>query len=191
MISQCSGHATAAGQSSSQQRCCRALELVSEMRVRGVSLNVHTYSALLNVCSKCNQPELAVEVRDQMLAVRCVEGLWRGLGLCFVWRARARRASTSACHPLHKAAPTNAPITHARPPPCNPYALQEGIPPNMVTYNTLCDLYAKAGRWRDALAVLDTLRSQVGGWHGWANSWLAMRMFWGAAEWGGGQQRAA
>ena len=42
MISQCG----------SQQQLRRALELVAEMRGRGVQCNVHTYSALMNVCIK-------------------------------------------------------------------------------------------------------------------------------------------
>lgn len=42
MISQCG----------TQQALRRALELVAEMRGRGVQCNVHTYSALMNVCIK-------------------------------------------------------------------------------------------------------------------------------------------
>ena len=39
-------------QCGSQQQLRRALELVAEMRSRGVQCNVHTYSALMNVCIK-------------------------------------------------------------------------------------------------------------------------------------------
>lgn len=42
MIAQCGSH----------QYLRRALELVAEMRSRGVQCNVHTYSALMNVCIK-------------------------------------------------------------------------------------------------------------------------------------------
>lgn len=38
------------------------------MRGRGVPLNVHTYSALLNVCLKANELELGLDVYEQMLA---------------------------------------------------------------------------------------------------------------------------
>ncbi len=42
MIAQCGSH----------QYLRRALELVAEMRSRGIRCNVHTYSALMNVCIK-------------------------------------------------------------------------------------------------------------------------------------------
>lgn len=42
IISQCGSH----------QQLRKALELVAEMRGRGIMCNVHTYSALMNVCIK-------------------------------------------------------------------------------------------------------------------------------------------
>ncbi len=49
IISQCGSH----------QQLRKALELVAEMRGHGVVCNVHTYSALMNVCIKvCMQPSL-------------------------------------------------------------------------------------------------------------------------------------
>lgn len=42
LISQCGSH----------QQLRKALELVAEMRSRGIACNVHTYSALMNVCIK-------------------------------------------------------------------------------------------------------------------------------------------
>eukprot|EP00887_Chlorella_sp_A99_P000227 scaffold13.g227.t1 len=77
MISQCG----------SAQQLRRALELVAEMRGRGVQCNVHTYSALMNM-------------------------------------------------------------------------LAEGCTPNLVTYNTLIDVYGKTGAWEDAVRVLDALEQQ-------------------------------
>ena len=38
---------------------------------------------------------------------------------------------------------------------------QEGCMPNIVTYNTLIDVYGKLGQWQEALGVLDTLRMEV------------------------------
>ena len=49
-----------------RQQLRRALELVAEMRSRGVPANVHTYSALMNVCCKCGELELALDVYDQL-----------------------------------------------------------------------------------------------------------------------------
>jgi pentatricopeptide repeat domain-containing protein 1 len=42
--------------------------------------------------------------------------------------------------------------------------LAEGCTPNLVTYNTLLDIYNKAGRWVDALHVLELLQHQVWPW---------------------------
>lgn len=39
--------------------------------------------------------------------------------------------------------------------------LQEGCTPNLVTYNTLLDIYNKMGHWMDALNVLELLQHQV------------------------------
>jgi pentatricopeptide repeat domain-containing protein 1 len=40
--------------------------------------------------------------------------------------------------------------------------LSEGVAPNLVTFNTLLDVYAKTGHWAEAMAVLDQLDMQVG-----------------------------
>jgi pentatricopeptide repeat domain-containing protein 1 len=40
--------------------------------------------------------------------------------------------------------------------------LAEGCTPNLVTFNTLLDVYAKTGHYAEALAVLDQLDMQVG-----------------------------
>ncbi|KIY91222.1 hypothetical protein MNEG_1587 [Monoraphidium neglectum] len=58
-------YTTAISQCSSHHQLRRALELVSEMRARKVALNVHTYSALLNVCLKCNELDLALDIYQQ------------------------------------------------------------------------------------------------------------------------------
>lgn len=53
--------------------------------------------------------------------------------------------------------------------PCSDIASQmltAGLQPNLVTYNTLLEVYAKRGMWREAVGVLDTLEQQVrvAGW---------------------------
>lgn len=45
-----------------------ALELIGEMRGRGVPRNVHTYSALMNTCIKNGELELALDVFSQLQA---------------------------------------------------------------------------------------------------------------------------
>lgn len=41
--------------------------------------------------------------------------------------------------------------------------LNEGLQPNLVTYNTLLEVYAKRGMWAKAVGVLDILEQQVRG----------------------------
>ena len=38
----------------------------------------------------------------------------------------------------------------------------EGHRPNVVTYNTLVDVYGKTGQWERAVRVLDDMLSEVG-----------------------------
>ncbi len=38
------------------------MELVAEMHSRGIACNVHTYSALMNVCIKCSELDVALDV---------------------------------------------------------------------------------------------------------------------------------
>jgi pentatricopeptide repeat protein len=56
-------YTTAIAVCSSGQQLQRALDLMAEMRKRGVTCNVHTYSALMNVCIKCNEVALVQQVR--------------------------------------------------------------------------------------------------------------------------------
>lgn len=65
MVSQCGSH----------QHLRRALELVAEMRSRGIKCNVRTYTALMNVCIKANEMELAIDVYAQMLQEGCTPNL--------------------------------------------------------------------------------------------------------------------
>jgi pentatricopeptide repeat domain-containing protein 1 len=38
---------------------------------------------------------------------------------------------------------------------------QDQIRPNVVTYNTLVDVYGKTGQWEKAVGVLDDMRQEV------------------------------
>jgi pentatricopeptide repeat protein len=39
---------------------------------------------------------------------------------------------------------------------------EDRIRPNVVTYNTLVDVYGKTGQWEKAVRVLDDMRDEVG-----------------------------
>ena len=38
---------------------------------------------------------------------------------------------------------------------------RSGVAANVVTYNTLIDVYGKVGRWEEALKVLDRMKTEV------------------------------
>jgi pentatricopeptide repeat domain-containing protein 1 len=38
----------------------------------------------------------------------------------------------------------------------------DGLHANVVTYNTLIDIYGKLGRWQEAIKVLDMITEKVG-----------------------------
>jgi pentatricopeptide repeat domain-containing protein 1 len=54
-----------------QQNVDRAMELLEEMRQRGVERNVHTYTALMNVCIKCGKLPAALDIFAAMKGEGC------------------------------------------------------------------------------------------------------------------------
>lgn len=44
----------------------RAMDLAKEMRLRSIERNVHTYTALMNVCIKCGNCPLALDTYNHM-----------------------------------------------------------------------------------------------------------------------------
>jgi len=54
-----------------QQNVDRAMELLDEMRQRGVERNVHTYTALMNVCIKCGKLTSALDIFATMKSEGC------------------------------------------------------------------------------------------------------------------------
>lgn len=41
---------------------------------------------------------------------------------------------------------------------------QTDCSPNVVTYNTLIDVYGKLGQWEDAVRVIDVMQREVSVW---------------------------
>ena len=60
------------------------------MKARGVERNVHTYTALMNVCIKCCKHSLALDTYRLMLADKCTPNVVRALRCA---RAHARLAA--------------------------------------------------------------------------------------------------
>jgi pentatricopeptide repeat domain-containing protein 1 len=55
----------------------RALELAGDMQRRGIARNVHTHSALMNVCIKCGQLKAALDAWEAMQADGCAPNVVR------------------------------------------------------------------------------------------------------------------
>ena len=126
VISQCGGH----------QHLRRALELVAEMRGRGIQCNVHTYSALMSVCVKCNECELALDVYDQLLSEGCTANL---VTYNILIDAFSRTGQWS------KAADVLDPIS------------RQGLTPEARTYNSIISACGKAGQPQAALRVYERM----------------------------------
>ena len=62
-----------------RQALRRSLGLMAEMRSRNIAANVHTYSALMNVCIKCGELDLALDVFNQLQV--CTTAVWPGRAL--------------------------------------------------------------------------------------------------------------
>ena len=163
MISQCG----------TQQALPRALELMAEMRGRGVQCNVHTYSALMNVCIKANELDLALDVYRQMMAEGCTPNLVTYNTLIDVYgktgaweeavavldvlesqgiepEVRTYNTVIIACNQSSRAA--EALKVYER-------MLAAGAQPTATTYTALISAYGKAGQLDSALQIFqDMLR---------------------------------
>eukprot|EP00195_Chlamydomonas_chlamydogama_P002941 CAMPEP_0202920168 /NCGR_PEP_ID=MMETSP1392-20130828/76710_1 /ASSEMBLY_ACC=CAM_ASM_000868 /TAXON_ID=225041 /ORGANISM="Chlamydomonas chlamydogama, Strain SAG 11-48b" /LENGTH=991 /DNA_ID=CAMNT_0049613653 /DNA_START=44 /DNA_END=3019 /DNA_ORIENTATION=+ len=161
MISQCGSH----------QQLRRALELVAEMRSRGIQCNVHTYSALMNVCIKANELDLASDVYQQMLDEGCVpnlvtynilidvyvkKGQWeQAVGILDTLerqgiQAEVRTYNTviSACNKGGQ--PEQALKVYDK-------MLAAGIKPSATTYTALISAYGKRGMVEKAMEIFQDM----------------------------------
>ncbi|MEW5302754.1 MAG: hypothetical protein WDW36_005503 [Sanguina aurantia] len=161
MISQCGSH----------QQLRRALELVAEMRSRGIECNVHTYSALMNVCIKANELDLAQDVYRQMIEEGCVPNLVTYNILIDVYvkkgqweeavtilgtlerqgiQAEVRTYNTviSACNKGGQ--PEQALKTYEK-------MLAAGVKPSATTYTALISAYGKKGQVEQAMEIFNDM----------------------------------
>ncbi len=148
MISQCG----------TQQALRRALELMAEMRSRGVQCNVHTYSALMNVCIKANELELALDVYRQMIAEGCAPNLVTYNTLIDVYgKTGAWEEAVGVLDLLES----------------------QGIEPEVRTYNTVIIACNQSSRAAEALCVYE--RMLAAGAHPTATTYTALISAYGKA----------
>lgn len=163
MISQCG----------SQQALRRAMELMAEMRGRGIPCNVHTYSALMNVCIKAGELELALDVYKQMLSEGCTPNLVTFNTLIDVYgktgqweeaiavldaveeqglepEARTYNTAIIACNQSSRAA--EALQVYQR-------MLNANARPTATTYTALISAYGKAGKLDQALEIFNNMEN--------------------------------
>ncbi|KFM28045.1 Pentatricopeptide repeat-containing protein, chloroplastic [Auxenochlorella protothecoides] len=152
-------YTTAVSQCGAGQQLRRALELVAEMRARRVACNIHTYSALMGVCVKCGECDLALDVYRQALD----EGLapnavtFNILVYARMLAAGAAPSSTtytSLISAYGKAGREVVALAAAR------GMAAHGLEPNVITFSSLVCAAEKARRGDLALAVVADMRAR-------------------------------
>lgn len=161
MISQCGA----------QHALRRAMELMAEMKGRGISCNVHTYSALMNVCIKTGELNLALDVYKEMLSEGCTPNLVTFNTLIDVYgktgqweeaiavldaveekglepEARTYNTAIIACNQSSRA--KEALQVYER-------MLKARARPTATTYTALISAYGKAGQLDQALEIFESM----------------------------------
>ncbi|KAK9810087.1 hypothetical protein WJX72_004590 [[Myrmecia] bisecta] len=164
IISQCGSH----------QQLRKALELVAEMRSRGIQCNVHTYSALMNVCIKANELDLALDVYNQLMREGCTPNLVTYNILIDVhgktgqWQEAMKVLDALDGQGVKPEVRTYNTIINA----CNrsgqpEYALKvyermlkDGAVPTATTYTALISSYGKTGKVEEALQIFHDMVSR-------------------------------
>ncbi|WIA29715.1 hypothetical protein OEZ86_012195 [Tetradesmus obliquus] len=150
-----------------QQNVDRAMELLGEMRARGVERNVHTYTALMNVCIKCGKLTTALDIFHNMKAEGCTPnvvtyntlidvygklGQWdRAVNVLKLMRSegvlpalRTFNTLIIACNMCNQ--PREALAVHAE-------LRESGFEANSTTFNALISAYGKLGQLDRVLGV--------------------------------------
>ena len=116
----------------------RALELANEMRARNIERNVHTYTVRCTATAGLAVNKLQqvfslshMQARDPSASVQALMNVCIKCGRCPL-----------ALETYHK-------------------MRQDGCAPNVVTFNTLIDVYGKMGQWEQAVKVLSIMKGEV------------------------------
>lgn len=154
-----------------KQQLRKALELVAEMRSRGLQCNVHTYSSLMNVCIKCGELDLSLDIYSQMKAeglkpnivtyntlidVYGKTGQWdRAVAVIDLVQeeglepeVRTYNTAIIACNMCGQ--PQEALKVYEK-------LLRAGLTPISTTYTALISAYGKAGQLDKALEVFNQM----------------------------------
>lgn len=164
-------YTTAISQCATKHQIRRALDLVAEMRSRGLSANIHTYSALMSVCVKSNECDLALDVYQQLLEERISPNAVTANILIDVHGKRGNWAATiKVLEDLQKsgtipeARTFNTVIAScAR---CNQAdaansvfesMLTAGVKPTVTTFTSLISAFGRVGRAEEAMAAFQKM----------------------------------
>eukprot|EP00887_Chlorella_sp_A99_P002940 scaffold24.g2940.t1 len=138
-----------------------------EMRGRGIQRNVHTFSALMNVCIKCGQYRLALDVYREMRGEGCPANVVTYNTLIDVYGKSGQweealgvldQMQLEGCHPVTRtyntlmiACNTSAQWQEAL--RVHEEMVRAGHAPNTTTYNALISAHSRAGDLPRVLAV--------------------------------------
>lgn len=143
------------------------------MRSRGIEANIHTYSALMSVCVKCNECQLALDVYEQLKAEGLTPNMvtynilidsYSRLGQWslaadvldlisdqeLIPEARTYNAIIAACGKAGQ--PNSAMEIYKR-------MLLDGVEPTGTTYTSIISAFGRSGRVDDALNIYRQMSS--------------------------------
>ncbi|KAK9831377.1 hypothetical protein WJX81_007406 [Elliptochloris bilobata] len=167
-------YTTAISHCGSHQQLRKALEMIAEMRSRGIPRNVHTFSALMNVCIKANELELAIDVYKSLLSEGCTPnlvtfntlievysktGAWQdAVSVLDALEAQGTKPETRTYNTIMTACnrsgqPESAMAVYER-------MLADGMQPTTGTYTGLITAWGKNGKAEEALQVYHDMRAR-------------------------------
>lgn len=137
------------------------------MRSRGIQANIHTYSALMSVCVKCNECQLALDVYEQLQSEGLVPNmvtyniLIDAYARTGQWKVAADLLDPIAEQGLQPEARTYNAIIAACGKAGQPSAakqvydrmLSDGVEPTGTTYTSIISAFGKAGQVDEAIKI--------------------------------------
>eukprot|EP00887_Chlorella_sp_A99_P002575 scaffold6.g2575.t1 len=164
--------------------CIAEHNLTTEMKARGVERNVHTYTALMNVCIKCSKYGMALDTYKVMEVFQ--EMTYRGCERSVITYSSLISACEKACGAGQWELALELFQEMCRE-HCNPNTVtfnslitalaqgaqwekagevfeqmqRQGCAPDVVTYTALISAYEKGGQWRMAQSAYECMKAQT------------------------------